>query len=213
MIIKIVCAGVDDFSKLYSHDEDEYLVGVDQGAETLIKHKLSPDLSIGDFDSGSINRIRNKSKSLIIYHPDKDKSDLELALIHLATKDFQENHNTKKLLRKILIYNVTGNRLDHYHSVINLLIRYTHLPIVILDKRNRIEVVNSNTIFKKSDEYKYISFFAIDSDTKISLKGFKYDLDDKPMSIHDSFGLSNEIEEKEGLLVTNNKKILVFRTV
>ncbi|MFA7367107.1 MAG: thiamine diphosphokinase [Bacilli bacterium] len=211
MIIKIVCAGVDDFSKMYSPDDDEYLVGVDQGAETIIRNKLSPDLSIGDFDSGSINKIRNKSKSLIIYHPDKDKSDLELALIHLASKDFQEQHNTKKLLRKIILYNATGRRLDHYRSVINLLIRYTHLPIVLLDKHNRIEVVNANTVFKKND-YKYISFFAIDPDTKISLKGFKYNLDNAPLSIYDSFGLSNEILEKEGTLITNNKKILVFRS-
>ena len=211
MIIKIVCAGVDDFSKMYSPDDDEYLVGVDQGAETIIRNKLSPDLSIGDFDSGSINKIRNKSKSLIIYHPDKDKSDLELALIHLASKDFQEQHNTKKLLRNIILYNATGRRLDHYRSVINLLIRYTHLPIVLLDKHNRIEVVNANTVFKKND-YKYISFFAIDPDTKISLKGFKYNLDNAPLSIYDSFGLSNEILEKEGTLITNNKKILVFRS-
>ncbi|MFA5542819.1 MAG: thiamine diphosphokinase [Bacilli bacterium] len=211
MIIKVVCAGVDDFSKMYSPDDDEYLVGVDQGAETIIRNKLSPDLSIGDFDSGSINKIRNKSKSLIIYHPDKDKSDLELALIHLASKDFQEQHNTKKLLRKIILYNATGRRLDHYRSVINLLIRYTHLPIVLLDKHNRIEVVNANTVFKKND-YKYISFFAIDPDTKISLKGFKYNLDNAPLSIYDSFGLSNEILEKEGTLITNNKKILVFRS-
>lgn len=211
MIIKIVCAGVDDFSKMYSPDDDEYLVGVDQGAETIIRNKLSPDLSIGDFDSGSINKIRNKSKSLIIYHPDKDKSDLELALIHLASKDFQEQHNTKKLLRKIILYNATGRRLDHYRSVINLLVRYTHLPIVLLDKHNRIEVVNANTVFKKN-EYKYISFFAIDPDTKISLKGFKYNLDNAPLSIYDSFGLSNEILEKEGTLITNNKKILVFRS-
>lgn len=211
MIIKIVCAGVDDFSKMYSPDDDEYLVGVDQGAETIIRNKLSPDLSIGDFDSGSINKIRNKSKSLIIYHPDKDKSDLELALIHLASKDFQEQHNTKKLLRKIILYNATGRRLDHYRSVINLLVRYTHLPIVLLDKHNRIEVVNANTVFKKN-EYKYISFFAIDPDTRISLKGFKYNLDNAPLSIYDSFGLSNEILEKEGTLITNNKKILVFRS-
>ena len=211
MIIKVVCAGVDDFSKMYSPDDDEYLVGVDQGAETIIRNKLSPDLSIGDFDSGSINKIRNKSKSLIIYHPDKDKSDLELALIHLASKDFQEQHNTKKLLREIILYNATGRRLDHYRSVINLLIRYTHLPIVLLDKHNRIEVVNANTVFKKND-YKYISFFAIDPDTKISLKGFKYNLDNAPLSIYDSFGLSNEILEKEGTLITNNKKILVFRS-
>lgn len=211
MIIKIVCAGVDDFSSLYTPNDDEYLVGVDQGAETIIKNKLTPDLSIGDFDSGSINKIKNKSKKVIVFDPVKDKSDLELALIHLASKEFQDQYNIQKLLRKILIYNATGKRLDHYRSVINLLIRYTHLPIILLDKNNRVEIVNSNTVFKKN-EYKYISFFAIDSNTKISLKGFKYELNNEPLDIYDSFGLSNEIVADKATLITNNKKILVFRS-
>lgn len=210
MIIKIVCAGVDDFSKLYSHDEDEFLIGVDYGAEVIIKNRLNPDLAIGDFDSGSINKIKAKSKSMIIYSSDKDQSDLELALNHVASTGFQEQYDAK-LIRKIIIYNATGKRLDHYHSVINLLIRFTHLPIVLIDKNNMIEIINSNTEFTKN-EYKYISFFAVDPGAVISLSGFKYNVENYPLGIHDAIGLSNEIVSDKAEIKTNNKKILVCRS-
>ncbi len=210
MIIKIVCAGVDDFSKIYSHDDDEFLIGVDFGAEVIIKNRLNPDLAIGDFDSGSINKIKTKSKSLIIYQSDKDQSDLELALNHIASIGFQEQYDAK-LIKKIVIYNATGKRLDHYQSVINLLIRFTHLPIVLVDKNNMIEIVNSNTFFYKN-EFKYISFFAVDPGAIVSLKGFKYNIENYHLGIHDCICLSNEIVEEKAELKTNNKKILVCRS-
>ncbi|MFA6627524.1 MAG: hypothetical protein WCT17_03225, partial [Bacilli bacterium] len=94
---------------------------------------------------------------------------------------------------------------------INLLIRYTHLPIEILDNHNHFYVVNSRTVFKKG-RYKYVSFFAIDPKTIITLEGFKYDITGYQLGQLDNLCLSNEIVEKEGILMTNNKKILVIQS-
>lgn len=211
MIIKIVCAGTDNFSQLYSHDEGEYLIGVDGGAKVILKNRLNIDLAIGDFDSSSVNVIRKKSKAIMVYEPHKDKSDLELALKHIASKDFKVDYIANKVIEDIIIYNATGKRLDHYHAIINLLIQYTHLPIKIIDKNNFIQIFNSNTVFKKN-EYKYISFFAVDPDTVITLKGFVYNLDKYPLKVYDSLGLSNEIKEEKATMETNNKKILVIQS-
>jgi thiamine pyrophosphokinase len=211
MIIKIVCAGNDNFSQLYSHDEGEYLIGVDGGAKVILKNRLNIDLAIGDFDSSSVNVIRKKSKAILIYPPHKDKSDLELALKHISSKEFKVDYIANKVIEDIIIYNATGKRLDHYQSIINLLIQYTHLPIKIIDKNNLIQIVNSNTNFQKN-EYKYISFFAVDPNTIITLTGFVYPLNKHPLKVYDSLGLSNEIEEDYGRMETNNKKILVIQS-
>lgn len=211
MIIKIICAGQDSFSKLYKRDEGEFLIGVDGGADTLIKNRLPIDLAIGDFDSSSITRIKNRSKATIIYQPHKDKSDLELAIKHISSQEFRVDYITNRVIEKIIIYNATGKRLDHYQAVLNVIIRYMHLPIRVIDGHNMIEIVNSKTTFKKSD-YQYISFFAVDEQTVISLRGFKYDLKQHPLSVYDSLCLSNEIIAEEAILETNNKKILVFHS-
>lgn len=211
MIVKVVCAGTDSFSKLYQRDDDEFLIGVDAGAEILIKNRLPIDLAIGDFDSSSMNMVKSKSKAIIIYHPHKDKSDLELALQYVSSKEFSANNITNKVIEEIIIYNATGKRLDHYHALLNMLVRYIHMPIIAVDDYNRIEIVNSKTTFKK-DAYRYISFFAAEEGALISLTGFKYDLKNYHFPLHCSLALSNEVEANEAILETNNKKIFVYRT-
>lgn len=212
MIIKVVGASSNSFSSLYKKDEGEFLIGVDGGVDTLIKKNLKIDLAIGDFDSSStVRNISKHSRKVIQYNTEKDESDLELALTYISSPEFSNNHKLKKMIRKITLYNVTGKRLDHYHAAINLLIRYMHLPIEIVDKFNRIKIVNSKTVFKK-DDYKYISFFAIDPNTKITLTGFKYPLTNYELSTQDNIGLSNEIINDLAILETNNKKIIVFQS-
>ncbi len=211
MIIKIVCASSDAFSKLYSYDEEEFLIGVDGGADILIKKRLPINLAIGDFDSSKLEDIRSKASELILYPPHKNKSDFELAILHVFSPEFQKRYLGKRGIEKIIVYNATGRRLDHYRAIINVLVRYTHLPIEIIDTYNRIYVVNSNTTFKKN-KYPYISFFAVDPQTIISLKGFKYDLNDYELGQYDNLCLSNEIISDNAELITNNKKILVIQS-
>ena len=208
MIVKVVCAGSNYFSGLYQKDEGEYLVGVD----ILIKKGLKIDLAIGDFDSSTtVKNIKKYSHNVVQYSSEKDESDLELALSYISSPNFKVDYLAKKTIQKIIIYNATGKRLDHYHAVINLLIRYTHFPIEIVDKYNQITIVNSKTVFKKSN-YKYISFFAVVPDTVISLKGFKYPLFNFNLGVNCNIGLSNEIVDEEAILETNNKKIIVIRS-
>lgn len=211
MIIKIVCAGHDNFSKLYHYDEGEYLVGVDASVDVLIKNRLPVDLAIGDFDSAKTKDLHKKCRKIISFDPDKSRSDLELAIQHVSHNSFYVDYIANKVIENIYIYNVTGNRLDHYHAAINLLIKYTHINIKIINDRNLIYVVNSKTKFKKG-KYKYVSFFPVDPDTIISLKGFKYNLENYQFKYYDTLCLSNEIVDDVAVLETNNKKVLVIQS-
>lgn len=202
MIIKIVGAGINHFSDLYKPDENEILIGVDGGAETIIKCGLTLHLAIGDFDSSNIDYIKEHCNNIVGFPPQKDNSDLELTLIYLENVDWQ--------IDEIIIYNATGNRLDHFYGAINALITYSHLPIKIIDNLNLIYLINGEVSVKKND-YKYISFFATVPDTVISLKGFYYDLDKYPLAVNDNLCLSNEIK-KDSAKVTINKKVIVFQS-
>lgn len=211
MIIKIVCAGADHFSKLYQHHEGEFLVGVDGGIDKILKNRLPVDLAIGDFDSSKIKDLQKRCKKIVTYDADKNKSDLELALEYVSHNNFKIDYIANKVIENIFIYNATGNRLDHYHTAINLLIKYLHLNIKLIDNRNLVYVVNSKTVIKKGN-YRYISFFPIEPNTMISLKGFKYDLNNYLFKPYDTLCLSNEVAEEKGILETNNKKVLVIQS-
>ena len=199
MIVKIVCAGENHFKNLYKKDENEYLIAVDGGLSVISKMNLVADLAIGDFDSCDINEY-NCYKEKITYNKIKDESDLELALIHAFNLNFE----------KIVIYNATGNRLDHFYASILLLNKFSKKNIEIVNSNNKIKVINETTVFKKS-EYKYISFFALEEDVVITLEGFYYNIKDYKLETSNPLGLSNEIKE-EGKVVLNNKKVLVIES-
>lgn len=200
MIVKIVCAGNDCFKKLYHQDKNEMLIGCDGGALSIIREHLNLDIAIGDFDSSDYQKISDYSKNIIKVNAHKDESDLELVLKFVSEL---------KEVEKVYIYNATGKRLDHYHAVLNCLINFSYLNIVIIDENNEISLIDSTTIEK--DEYKYVSFFAVNDDTIITLKGFLYPLNNKKLSIYDSLCLSNEIKDEIGKVITN-KKIMMIKS-
>jgi len=199
MIVKIVCAGENHFKNLYKKDQEEYLIAVDGGLNTISEMNLVADLANGDFDSCDINEY-NCYKEKITYNKIKDESDLELAVIHAFKLNFE----------KIVIYNATGNRLDHFYASILLLNKFSKKNIEIVNNNNKIKVINETTVFKKS-EYKYISFFALEEDVVITLEGFYYNIKDYKLETSNPLGLSNEIKE-EGKVVINNKKVLVIES-
>lgn len=200
MIAKLVCAGADSFRELYIPEEGELLVGVDGGTMKIIEAGLRPHLAIGDFDSGDLAFIARHAERLVIFPERKDYGDLELAVREIAPLKPE----------KVLVFNGTGGRLDHFLTAVNVLIRYSDLNIEILDGRNSIKIVAGSVEVPKS-AYKYCSFFAVEEGTVISLSGFKYNLKEHRLAPYDNLCLSNEVEEAG--LVRTNKKVLMVRTL
>lgn len=198
MIIKIVCAGENHFPSLYKKEKDEFIIAVDGGLECLAKNKIVSDIAIGDFDSCVLDDYKDYYKEIITFNSRKDESDLELA-IRYATKIKNE---------KIIIYNATGKRLDHFYASILLLSNYSEYNIEIVDEYNKITVINKSKEFNKTT-YKYISFFALEAGVNISLEGFSYEINNYHLQVNDPLCLSNEIKTT-GKVTINNKKVLVI---
>lgn len=194
MIVKIVGASIDSFSKLYKKDENEYIIGCDGGIDVLNNYGVIYNVAIGDFDSTSIDNI-SKGVEIIKFKSEKDESDLELALHHALGLNPE----------LIEMYNVTGNRLDHFYAALNL-IKQNPDKVVIYDDHNEIYSSKHCEVF--SDDYKYISFFSIFPDTIINLEGFKYNLNDYSLSLLDSLCLSNEIKSV-GKMDSNNPVLII----
>lgn len=197
MIIKIVGAGENHFSSLYTPSANEYIIGVDGGLNVLLSLGIKVDLAIGDFDS--FNKRDVKAELVKTYNAKKDLSDLALAL-DFAVK---QNH------QKIIVYNVTGGRLDHYYSALNELVRYRDYNIEILNDQNKI-YLRSGTFEINKDDYKYVSFFAID-EAIITLENFKYPLTNYQLTKMDNLCLSNEIIHEVGK-VSSSRPIIVIQS-
>lgn len=195
MIIKIFTGPNNyDISSLYNKDKDEFIIGVDIGAYLLASNHIKMDLSIGDFDSVTeieYQFIKDHSKEVKKFKEKKDYTDTYLALQYALMMDYDE----------IVIYGGTGGRFDHEFANVNLL------------KLGKISIVSNNIMmymldpgtYEIENKFKYISFFAIEDVSELTLKGFKYELNSIELTTEDPLCISNEQEGsvsfKEGLLL------------
>src|SRR5689334_1730456 len=107
MNINIMAGGpLENLPDLHPYLSDGSIwVGVDRGVYHLLKKNISPRIAFGDFDSVNheeLAEIENMVKELKRFKPEKDETDLELALQWAIS----QNPDT------IQIFGATGGRLD-----------------------------------------------------------------------------------------------------
>jgi len=179
---------------------DSYVIGVDKGALFCLNNNIKMNLAVGDFDSVNINDyelIKNTTK-VIKLNPIKDDTDTEHALN--LVKDYDEI---------LILGGIKGNRIEHFVSMLIYLKKFPNL--VIKDDYSIIFSSSRDLKIKKDDEYKYISMFSLDNNTLISLKGFKYNLDNFNLKEDNPLGVSNEIIDDYGIISLKGR-IMIIRT-
>lgn len=194
-----------DYMKHYNYD---YVVGVDKGIEALEKLDIKPNLVIGDFDSAN-DSVRAKYESnpdAIILNPMKDYTDT-----HAALEKVMELKPDS-----ITLVGATGSRVDHMLGNINILLIPLQAGIntCIVDKNNRIRLINKQCVIRKDRQYgKYVSLIPYTDIVKgITLTGFLYNLEAASMIKGETLGISNEIREEEGRISIEEGCLLVLET-
>lgn len=85
----------------------DLFIGADRGSLFLIEQGICPDLAVGDFDSVSeeeLALICSQSKEVLQAQPEKDDTDLELAVKAVFARSPQA---------QVTIFGAFGGRLDH----------------------------------------------------------------------------------------------------
>ncbi len=118
-------------------DQHDFLIAVDGGLRHLLSLDLLPDLLIGDLDSitkEELDACQQQQVEIHRFKPDKDESDLELALLEAIQRGF----------RKISIACASGGRIDHMLSSLALLFHpaLQGLEVVFIAEFSRIRVVD-----------------------------------------------------------------------
>lgn len=205
----IVCGGMLEegfVEENLAKNEGVTIIGVDKGVEYLYHHGILPQYIVGDFDSAESEIIQyyKTQTSVSIRELDsmKDETDTEVAIRLALTLGSQE----------IWLLGATGGRIDHLWANIQTLsiACKANVKAYILDRKNRIQVIDKPCELKKSEAYgKYLSVFSLNGEIfDFSMTGTKWPLEHHLLKPTDSLTVSNEYEEEtvkihflEGLLI------------
>lgn len=206
-VIAIVAGGALDGSVLPQIRQAHTVIGVDRGALWLLRHRITPDVAIGDFDSittAEKKRIHDHSDIYIEYVPEKDATDLELAIDHTISLKPKE----------VMLFGVLGRRFDHAMGAVHMLLRLESHNIygVIVDNFSKINIVRRQEKILRSSAHSYVSVIPFGSDAVVSLKGFRYDVIKKKFTLDSSLGISNEIVEHVASVHVHQGMVLVIQS-
>lgn len=180
---------------------NKYVVGIDKGALYALECGIKLDLALGDFDSISEDQF-----DLI-----KDRTSIKKLN---PIKDDTDTFDAVKMLNdysKITILGgIQGKRIEHFMANINMLKLDNRIEII--DNYSHIFIKNESFIIKK-DQYKYVSFFAVEDVFGLDLIGFKYNLSNQILSSIDSFCISNELTSSTGVVNFRKGKLLVIKSM
>lgn len=160
--------------------ENDLVITADKGFRFAEKENIRIDYAIGDFDSTD----RPDFKNIIALNPIKDFTDT-VAAIRLAME---------KGYRDIIIYGGLGGRESHTISNIKTLLHYKKkgVNISLKARGKEIFVIDSDFSYKFKGYDFYVSIFALDQESILSIDGLAYELDSYKMSLDDSLGVSNQ---------------------
>ena len=199
----------DNFAKEWVEQyQPDFILVADSGMEFMKRAGIKPNMIIGDFDSVHHDTLEYfKSWSEIIFkelNPIKDDTDTEFAIrqaIELGAKE-------------ITVIGATGTRLDHVLGNVALLGigLKEQVSIQLVDAHNRIRMIDKSICLLKSELFgDFVSLLPYAGEVKgVTLKGFKYPLENHTMLAFSSLGISNEIVEEEAEILFEEGILIVI---
>ena len=176
-------------------EENDLVIAADSGYNNAKQCKVKVDILLGDMDSigdGFDFSTVNDRTEIVKLPPEKDDTDTNVAL-KLALKEGCDN---------IIIIGGLSGRLDHTMANLSLLQyldrlggKAKNIQALITDGKNRIRLVNNDSVLIPRSHYKYLSLCPIDKVCKgVTIKGCKYPLENAKILRENAQGTtSNEI--------------------
>mgnify|MGYP005633595991 FL=1 len=155
-----------DFHKDLANKSD-IVICADGGVNFCKDLEIVPDYVIGDFDSVDktlLEELKANDKTRIIFDPDQDKTDLELALKLVHTLDPKE----------INIIGAIGSRMDHTLGNILCLNKINkNIKARIINEKNEIELVE-DICELEGESGGIVSIIPLNLVTGLSYQGLKW---------------------------------------
>jgi thiamine pyrophosphokinase len=194
------------FKKKIAEIGASLIIVCDGGVHHLQKLGIKPDVIIGDMDSIEPAQLANYSAQgvkIVKYPANKDFTDTELALDYTL--------NLKPTT--IYIWGALGGRLDHTLANVFLFRKGKDVSIktYLIDEYCEAFIVDKEAVFVDAKGIT-ISLFAFSPKVEgLSLSGFVYPLKDAVLTMGESLGVSNIINEAQAKISVRVGNLLVIR--
>jgi thiamine pyrophosphokinase len=175
--------------KIPGNTSGDIFIAADSGIETAEKLNITPDVLIGDFDSIDFSPDYIADIKIIKHPAEKNDTDSMLAVKYAIGLGY----------KNIAVIGGIDGRTDH--TLANLFY-LKHIKKqggfgYITNGYNKISyLADSKTIIGK--DYKYISVVPVSPEICVTLKGFKYNLENAAVRFEEPYTVSNEITEDHG---------------
>tara|TARA_Y100000768_G_C23925111_1_gene657099 strand:- start:270 stop:923 length:654 start_codon:yes stop_codon:yes gene_type:complete len=184
----------------------DLVVAVDSGFDNAVSLDIVPDVVIGDLDSISasgLETVENQSIEVISFPKDKDKSDLELAILH-----------ARRSCTSVTIVDSGGGRVDHLWGV------FSAMASSVTSMISCEAFVGSSFVKVVRDDYvvkplasNLVSIFPFGGVAEgVSLSGFRWNLNQETLNPGSTRGLSNQIVERHGNISVQKGVLLVIQS-
>ncbi len=189
------------------HEEAQYFICADGGGDAAQRAGLTPDLLLGDMDSIStdnLSRLRADGVRVVEHRPDKDKTDMELAL---------DTALALGATRITIAGALGGSRLDH--SLGNLLL--LSLPSLreidvrmVSGATEALAVWTQGTLRGRTGDY--VSLFPLTDQVRgVFTDGLRYPLHGDTLFRASTRGVSNELVQATASVAVAEGCLLVVR--
>lgn len=187
--------------------KNDIIFCADGGGNYCYEYEITPNYIIGDLDSIKLeilNIYKKNGVKIEKYNPEKDYTDFELILEKIEK---YENENEIKF-EKIYVLGGLGKRIDMTLNNLYLLERYEKL--IFLSQDEEIFYKNKSFSIKNKKGYEF-SIISLDKIIKnLSLKGFKYELNNVMIERKVSKLVSNVINSNECFIEFEEGALLII---
>ncbi len=189
-------------------DSMDLVVAADGGSRHCQELGITPNVLIGDMDSTNPDLVKDWEASgveVIHFPPDKDQTDLELALMHVQSEG----------ATKIIVYGAVGGRLDMTFGNLLLLTHPDLKSVVKLVCGNEeIRVLREGDLLTLPGTVgDTISLIPLSMDgAKITTKGLEYPLEKEVLEFGLTRGISNRLENKQATIHLESGLLAVIHT-
>ena len=185
----------------------EMVVAADGGARALLETGRSPTAIIGDMDSldaGLLQQWRAGGGETLLFAPEKDETDLELALRYVHERG----------ARRIAVLGALGGRADH--ALANLLLPAAawlrDCEVAVLDEQTRILAVRQASTLS-GEPGDLLSLLPLTARaTGIHTQGLRYPLRGETLALGTPRGVSNVFMDAQATVRLEEGMLLAIHT-
>lgn len=200
--VVVSAAEIESYKKIRTLlNEDDYFIVCDGGLNHCKPLGIVPDMIVGDFDSFDKDKIELatgdrplKTPKIIALPREKDDTDTFYAVKEALKLGFTE----------FLLLGVIGQRFDH--SLVNisvlLYLKDQGASGIIIDDYSEMKLVGVNPVTVSSD-CAYFSLMCVAGDVSgVTVRGAKWNLENAEIKTSYQYGISNEVVDKKGAVVS-----------